>query len=99
MPIAEMTRPPHQHSADTKPALRGPTRSSQPPHKAADEPSSTKNNVYIQPRSATDQSQLVVNSEFRMLEPAGQAIGFVTPSDWLNGSQNTLKPYAIPMQR
>ena len=28
---AEISRPPHQHSAATTPALRGPTRSSQPP--------------------------------------------------------------------
>ena len=37
MPMAPSSRPPHQHSAATKPALRGPTRSSQPPHRAADD--------------------------------------------------------------
>ena len=33
-PNAEMTRPPHQQRAATTPALRGPARSSQPPHSA-----------------------------------------------------------------
>src|SRR3546814_9392488 len=55
-------RPPHQQSAATTPALRGPTRSSQPPQMAAEVPSSTKNSVYIQPRSNWVQSQLVVKS-------------------------------------
>src|SRR5580692_8099590 len=60
--MAPNTRPPHQHSAATTPALRGPARSSQPPQSAADDPSTTKNNVYIQPRLATRQSHVVVNN-------------------------------------
>jgi hypothetical protein len=30
---------------------------------------------------------------------AGHATGAVTPTAWLSGSQNTLNPYAIPMDR
>ncbi len=97
-------RPPHQQSAATTPALRGPTRSSQPPQMAAEVPSSTKNSVYIQPRSNWVQSQLVVNSALpvmRSLPPKvvaspGQTIGLpvpaATPSARPSGSQNTLKP-------
>ena len=59
---AEISRPPHQHSAETKPALRGPARSSQPPQIAAETPSSTKKNVYIQPRSNWLQLQSVAMS-------------------------------------
>ena len=91
-PIAEMSNPPHQQRAATNPALRGPARSSQPPHRAAEEPRSTKKSVYIQPRSATFQSQPVVNSDVMMPASAGQATGAVMPIDWLNGSQKTLKP-------
>ena len=40
----------------------GPTRSSQPPQIAAETPSSTKKNVYIQPRSNWLQLQLVAKS-------------------------------------
>ena len=60
-PKAEITSPPHQQSAATTPALRGPTRSSQPPHKAAAEPKNTKNSPNIQVASCgTFQSQAVV---------------------------------------
>ena len=97
-------RPPHQHSAATTPALRGPTRSSQPPQMAAEMPSSTKNSVYIQPRSNWVQSQLVVNSALPVMSELaaegggspGQTIGLpvpaATPSARPSGSQNTLKP-------
>src|ERR1041384_5549885 len=57
-PMAASTRPPHQHTAETTPALRGPARSSQPPHSAALEPRKTKNNVYIQPRLGLSQSHV-----------------------------------------
>src|SRR5204862_6277555 len=57
-PIAAMTMPPHQHMAETTPALRGPARSSHPPHSAADDPRNTKKSVYIHPRSATRQSHV-----------------------------------------
>src|SRR2546427_3831306 len=91
MPIAPSTRPPHQHSADTKPALRGPTRSSQPPQIAAETPSSTKNSVNIHPRLATFQSQLVVTSSCNS-EMSGQAFGAVSPTARDSGNQNTEKP-------
>ena len=44
-PIAAMPMPPHQQNAATTPALRGPTRSSQPPQIAAAAPRTTKNKV------------------------------------------------------
>ena len=83
--------PPHQQQAATTPALRGPARSSQPPQIAAEEPSSTKKSVYIQPRSATRQSQLLVKSTVARLMPS-QATGWVMPSERDSGSQKTLKP-------
>src|SRR5438445_7507553 len=97
MPIAPSTRPPHQHSADTKPALRGPARSSQPPQIAAETPSTTKNKVYIQPMLATFQSQVVVNSSCQ--SESVHAFGAVRPIARDSGSQKTLKPYAMPMHR
>ena len=97
-PIAAMTMPPHQHMAETTPALRGPARSSHPPHSAADDPRKTKNSVYIHPRSATRQSHVVVKRAVRSVS-SGHVTGCVTPSARDSGSQNTLKPYAIPMQR
>ena len=71
--------------------MRGPTRSSQPPHTAAAMPSSTKNSVYIQPMLATFQSQVVVNSSCTS-DMSGHAFGAVSPSARDSGSQNTLKP-------
>src|SRR5690606_14760735 len=91
MPMAASTMPPHQHMAETKPALRGPTFSSQPPQIAAEQPRSTKNSVYIQPRSDTRQSQLVVKrAEIRLM--SAQTTGWLTPMARDSGSQNTLKP-------
>src|SRR5215468_5250775 len=98
MPIAPSTSPPHQQSAATTPALRGPARSSQPPQTAADTPSTTKKSVYIQPRLATRQSQVVVNSSCTIVM-SGHAFVCVTPSECDNGSQKTEKPYAMPMHR
>jgi hypothetical protein len=63
--------------AATTPALRGPSRSSHGPNTAADEPSITKNSVYIQPRVLIFQSS---------------GAGSVMPIARLSGSQNTLKP-------
>ena len=60
IPTAEMTNPPHQQNAATTPALRGPTRSTQPPQIAAEEPRKMKKSIYIGARSTTRQSQLVV---------------------------------------
>src|SRR6202040_2083398 len=96
MPNAPINRPPAQHSAATTPALRGPTRSSQPPQIAAETPSSTKNNVNIQPMLATRQSQVVVKSSCTS-DISGQAFGAVSPTARDSGSQNTLKPDAMPM--
>src|ERR1700730_1841158 len=98
MPIAPSTRPPHQHNAATKPALRGPTRSSHPPHIAAETPSTTKNSVNIQPMLATFQSQEVVNSSC-ISDISGQAFGAVSPIARDNGSQHTEKPQDMPMHR
>jgi len=91
MPMAPRTRPPAQQQAATKPALRGPTRSSQPPHMAADTPRMTKNNVYIQPMLATRQSQVVVNNSW-ISDMSGQVLLAVIPSARDSGSQNTEKP-------
>ena len=90
---------PDQHTAATTPALRGPARSTQPPQTAAATPRTNMNRVKIQFRSATSQSQLVVKSTFQMLEPAGQLSGLPPPTARDNGSQKTLKPYAIPMHK
>src|SRR5215468_4799364 len=96
--MAEITSPPHQHSAATTPALRGPARSSHPPQIAADEPSTTKNSVYIQPRLEMRQSQVVVKSSPKSVM-SGQATLLSRPMARESGSQNTLKPYAMPMHR
>src|SRR5262252_1267716 len=71
---APISRPPHQSSIATKPALRGPARSSQPPHTAAAAPRNTKNSVYIQPSSLIFQSQVVENILVTSDMSAGQAI-------------------------
>src|SRR5262245_43122311 len=83
-PSAEMKNPPPQHSAATTPALRGPSRSTHAPNSAADEPSITKNSVYIHP------SVLIFQSS---------GADAVMPTARLSGSQNTLKPYAMPIER
>ena len=72
-------------------ALRGPTRSSQPPQIAADTPSTTKNSVNIQPMLAMRQSQVVVSSSC-ISDMSGHALEAVMPIARDNGSQNTLKP-------
>src|SRR6476646_11923072 len=88
-PTAEISKPPHQQSADTTPALRGPARSSQPPQIAAAEPRKTKKSVYIQPRLLIFQSQLVVNSSATSDMSAGQATDLEMPMARDSGSQNT----------
>src|SRR5450432_1011576 len=98
MPNAPISSPPPQHSAATTPALRGPTRSSQPPQIAAETPSSTKNSVNIQPMLATRQSHVVVTSSSSS-DMSAQALGAVSPTARDSGNQNTLKPYAMPMHR
>src|SRR6185295_14115763 len=79
-----MKKPPPQQQAATNPAFRGPSRSTHAPKMAAEDPSITKNNVYIQP------------SELSFQSPGADA---VMPIARLSGSQNTLNPYAIPMER
>jgi hypothetical protein len=69
--------PPLQQHAATKPAFRGPSRSTQAPNSAADDPSTTKNSVYIHPSVLTFQSP---------------AAGLETPIARPSGSQNTLNP-------
>jgi hypothetical protein len=66
-------------------------RSSQPPQIAADEPSITKNSVYIQPRLDIRQSQVVLKSSVTKLM-FWHVTGCVTPKARDSGSQNTLKP-------
>src|SRR6185312_13909230 len=90
-PKAEMTSPPHQHTAATTPALRGPARSSQPPQRAALDPRNTKKSVYIQPRLGLSQSHVVVNSMVNR-DVSGHAIGLLMPKAFVSGSQNTEKP-------
>src|SRR5580658_3373024 len=96
--MAPSTRPPAQQKAATTPALRGPTRSSQPPQIAAATPSTTKNSVNIQPMLATRQLQVVVNSSLSSEMPLQASAGApaIAPD---SGNQNTLKPYAMPMHR
>src|SRR5882672_6748536 len=91
-PAAEITSPPHQHSAATTPALRGPACSTQPRQRAADKPKNTKNKVYIQPRLEMRQSQEVVISSVTRLMSPGQARDCRMPSAFDSGSQNTEKP-------
>ena len=92
MPSAEISMPPHQQTADTTPALRGPARSSQPPQVAADVPSSTKNRVYIQPRVEIFQSQLVVNSSAKKPASGPHLMASLMPSALDSGSQKTENP-------
>src|SRR5512140_419484 len=91
-PSAEITRPPHQQNAATTPALRGPAFSSQPPHSAAEEPSSTKNRVYIQPSVEIFQSQLVANICSKKPMSLAHSTAPVMPMACDSGSQNTEKP-------
>ena len=84
--------PPHQHNALTTPALRGPARSSQPPHSAAEQPRNTKNKVYIHPSVEIFQSQVVVNNSAKKPTSGPHLIASLMPSAFDNGNQNTEKP-------
>src|SRR3569833_2783623 len=100
MPTDEINMPPHQHNAATTPAFRGPARSSQPPHSAAAQPRNTKYSVYIPPSVDTCQSHVVVNSSAKQPESLPHAAPApAVCSAFDSGSQNTEKPYAMPMQR
>ncbi len=98
-PSAEIRNPPLQQNAATTPALRGPACSSHLPKIAAEEPRKTKKRVYIQLRWLICQSQLVLTTRSKNVVPLGQGTGSVMPIARLNGSQKTLKPYAMPMER
>ena len=78
MPSAPISNPPLQQKAATTPAFRGPARSSQPPQSAAEEPSTTKNNVYIQPRSPIVQSHVVL-TRGREQALVGTGVGLADP--------------------
>ncbi len=63
-PSADMRNPPPQQNAATTPAFLGPSRSSQAPKRAADEPRNTKNRVNIHPSVLIFQSQLFWTSRW-----------------------------------
>ena len=86
-----MAMPPAQQNAATTPALRGPTRSSQPPQIAAAAPSTTKKIEYVHTRSLTRQSQVVVVIAWTSVIPLHSS-GLAMPSARDSGSQNTEKP-------
>src|SRR6478672_5881671 len=94
MPSAEISIPPHQHTAATTPALRGPARSSQPPQTAAAMPRIRKNSVNIHPRVEMCQSQLLANHS--PTKPTSLPHVLAPPpaidSCLDSGSQNTEKP-------
>src|SRR5689334_7042709 len=94
-----MRRPPHQQTAATMPALRGPACSSHPPQIAAAEPRNTKNIVYIQPSIEIFQSHVVEKTSAMNDMSAGHATDLPIPMACDKGNQNTLNPYAIPMHR
>ena len=89
MPSAEINIPPHQHTADTTPALRGPARSSQPHQIAADEPSNTKNKVYIQPRVDIFQLQVELKISAKNPTSGPHLTALVMPSAFESGNQKT----------
>jgi hypothetical protein len=83
--------------------LRGPACSSQPPQIAADEPSTTKKSVNIQPRSNCVHSQFVavsavsvptVLSQNVVAAPAqaGTFVPVAVPTERDKGNQKTLNP-------
>ena len=80
-----------QHTAATRPAFRGPSRSSHPPNSAADRPSTTMPIVNVHNKSLTRQLQVVVNSESTSVMVLHDASG--SPEiDLLSGNQKTLSP-------
>src|SRR5580698_8422777 len=84
MPTAETMNPPAKHSAATNIDLRGPTRSTQRPKTAADEPRNTIAMEKIQPTS------------FKFQSPGADC---VTPSNLVSGRLKVEKAYAWPMHR
>src|SRR5215831_7944819 len=84
MPMAEMKKPPPQQTPATTPARRGPSFSTHRPNIAADDPRKTIASVKVHVSVLTFQSS---------------GPDFVMPIARLSGSQKTLNPYAIPMDR
>src|SRR5689334_23550869 len=84
MPNAEIRNPPAQHTPATNPALRGPSRSAHFPNMAAEDPRKTIASVNVHV------SVLIFQSS---------GADLVMPIARLSGSQNTLNPYAIPIER
>src|SRR5260221_9211232 len=99
MPSAEMKNPLPQQQAATTPAFLGPAISSQRPNVAAAEPRKTKNSVNIQPSVLIFQSQVVAVRRAHASIESGQGIEWVIPTARLSGSQKTLNPYAMPIER
>src|SRR5512140_3582351 len=94
-----MRSPPHQQIAATTPALRGPACSSQPPQIADAVPRNTKKSVNIHPSMLIFQSHVVVKMVASADMSAGHSTDLPIPIAWDSGSQNTLNPCAMPMQR
>src|ERR1700689_5349554 len=90
-PMPPTIMPPPQHNAAMNPALRGPARSSQPPHSAAEMPSTAMNNSNVCVTSGTLQLQVVVVS-MADRPSALHAASSVPLSSLLIGSQKTEKP-------
>src|SRR5580765_294491 len=84
MPRAEIRKPPAQQIPATNPALRGPSRSAHFPKMAAEDPRKTIASVNVHV------SVLIFQSP---------GADLVMPIARLKGSQKTLKPYAIPIDR
>ena len=76
-PTAAMRKPPPQQNAATTPALRGPTRSSQRPKTAADEPRKKMPSAKVRLTWVSVQSP---------------SMDFVMPRVWVSGFQKTLRP-------
>src|SRR5215831_15249136 len=83
-PAAPMRNPPAQQHAATNPAFRGPSRSAHRPKSAADDPR---------------KKIAMVNVTVTVLTVQSSGTDFVMPIALLSGNQNTLKPYAMPIDK
>src|SRR5215469_16153461 len=83
-PIAEIRKPPAQHSAAVNIARRGPPSSTQRPNTAEETPRKKIAMEKIQPRSVNFQSS---------------GVDCVMPRSFVIGRLNTLNAYAWPMHR
>src|SRR5882757_9705908 len=84
MPAEASRKPPPKHSADTKMDRRGPTRSTQRPNRAADDP---RNNIAMEKIHPTS---------LRLQSPGADC---VIPSSLVSGKLKVEKAYAWPMHR